>query len=115
LRDWAGRSSLSEPDHDNAELERQTFVSLALETKRDASCTSGKAFLAKPSLAWLASRTDRIMTMLLGLLIVAVVVPNRSLPPVVLIALTVLLAAAFKQFGSASVALAKAETRTPEP
>ncbi|URD60569.1 hypothetical protein M8312_12395 [Sphingomonas sp. KRR8] len=53
--------------------------------------------------------------MLLGLLIVSVVVPNRGPPPMVLVALMGLVAAALKQFGSTSVAWAEAERRSREP
>jgi hypothetical protein len=80
----------------------------------DASRTSAEGSVSKQPLAWLASRTDRILTVLLGLLIVAVVLPDRSPPPVVLIALTALVAAALKQFALTSVALANAESRSRE-
>lgn len=71
--------------------------------------------MPKRPLAWLARRTDGMLMMLLGLLIVSVVVPDRSPPPMVLVALMGLIAAALKQFGSTSVAWAEAERRSREP
>lgn len=114
-RDWADRSGRSEPDADNAELERQAYLSSAREGALESACKSDRLAVPKRPLAWLARRTDGMLMMLLGLLIVSVVVPDRSPPPMVLVALMGLIAAALKQFGSTSVAWAEAERRSREP
>ena len=110
-RDLADRLGPAEPAQAAVDMDRTALELLATiaEPVADKKSVTASQSSSRP-LSWLASRTDRILMVLLALLMVAVIFPDRSPPASVLIALTALVAAGLRSFAATSAKVAPVET-----